>query len=73
MFSGEVIVNINCAGEETEDVFAEPAMVRGSKSMMGRIEEEDCSISYDCCVSKVTVRLFGLGNWLRTFFKVILL
>lgn len=73
MFSGEVIVNVNCTDEETEDVFAVPVMVRGSKSIMGRIEEEDCSISYDCCVSKVTVRLFELGNWLRTFFNVILL
>ena len=73
IFSAEIIVKVSFTGDETEEVFAVPVIVRGSESITGRIGEEDCSITYDCCVSKVIVRLFELGNWLRTFFNVILL
>lgn len=41
-FSTEVIVNVNFTGDETEDVFAVPVMVRGSKSIIGSIDEVDC-------------------------------
>ena len=45
IFYGDIIVRFNWIGDETVDVFAMPVMVRLSKSIIGDIVDDDCSMS----------------------------